>query len=283
MTKLVINPVAFQLGNLSVKWYGIIMAVAIILAAFMAINEGKKRHIIPDDFVDLLLCAVPLGYVGARIYYVIFEWGYYSQHPDQIIAIWNGGIAIYGGLIAGLIVLLVFCYKRELPPFLMLDIITPGVMAAQILGRWGNFVNQEAHGGSTTLHFLQSLHLPEFIIQQMKIGGTYYKPTFLYESFFNLIGLILILSLRHKKHVFKQGEVFMTYLLWYSVVRFFVEGMRTDSLYIFGIIRVSQALSLVLFIATIILWIYRRKVVKPKWYLEGSGLKYPYTRDQLDY
>ncbi|MDB6238877.1 prolipoprotein diacylglyceryl transferase [Lactobacillus amylovorus] len=279
MTKLVINPVAFQLGNLSVKWYGIIMAVAIILAAFMAINEGKKRHIIPDDFVDLLLCAVPLGYVGARIYYVIFEWGYYSQHPDQIIAIWNGGIAIYGGLIAGLIVLLVFCYKRELPPFLMLDIITPGVMAAQILGRWGNFVNQEAHGGSTTLHFLQSLHLPEFIIQQMKIGGTYYKPTFLYESFFNLIGLILILSLRHKKHVFKQGEVFMTYLLWYSVVRFFVEGMRTDSLYIFGIIRVSQALSLVLFIATIILWIYRRKVVKPKWYLEGSGLKYPYTRD----
>jgi phosphatidylglycerol:prolipoprotein diacylglycerol transferase len=279
MTKLVINPVAFQLGNLSVKWYGIIMAVAIILAAFMAINEGKKRHIIPDDFVDLLLCAVPLGYVGARIYYVIFEWGYYSQHPDQIIAIWNGGIAIYGGLIAGLIVLLVFCYKRELPPFLMLDIITPGVMAAQILGRWGNFVNQEAHGGSTTLHFLQSLHLPEFIIQQMKIGGTYYKPTFLYESFFNLIGLILILSLRHKKHVFKQGEVFMTYLLWYSVVRFFVEGMRTDSLYIFGIIRVSQALSLVLFIAIIILWIYRRKVVKPKWYLEGSGLKYPYTRD----
>ena len=205
--------------------------------------------------------------------------GYYSQHPEQIIAIWNGGIAIYGGLIAGLIVLLIFCYKRMLPPFLMLDIIAPGVMAAQILGRWGNFVNQEAHGAPTTLHFLQSLHLPQFIIEQMKIGGTYYQPTFLYESFFNLIGLILILSLRHKKHLFKQGEVFMTYLLWYSVVRFFVEGMRTDSLYIFGIIRVSQALSLILFIATIILWIYRRKVVNPKWYLDGSGLKYPYSRD----
>ena len=279
MTNLVINPVAFHLGNLSVKWYGIIMAVAIVLACWMAINEGKKRQIIPDDFVDLLLWAVPLGYVGARIYYVIFEWGYYSQHPEQIIAIWNGGIAIYGGLIAGLIVLLIFCYKRMLPPFLMLDIIAPGVMAAQILGRWGNFVNQEAHGAPTTLHFLQSLHLPQFIIEQMKIGGTYSPPTFLYESFFNLIGLILILSLRHKKHLFKQGEVFMTYLLWYSVVRFFVEGMRTDSLYIFGIIRVSQALSLILFIATIILWIYRRKVVKPKWYLDGSGLKYPYSRD----
>ncbi len=279
MINLIINPVAFQIGSLSVKWYGIIMAVAIVLAAWMAINEGKKRQIISDDFVDLLLWAVPLGYVGARIYYVIFEWGYYSRHPEQIIAIWQGGIAIYGGLIAGLIVLLVFCYKRMLPPFLMLDIIAPGVMAAQILGRWGNFVNQEAHGAPISLQFLQSLHLPEFVIQQMKIGGTYYQPTYLYESFFNLIGLILILSLRHRKHLFKQGEVFMTYLLWYSVVRFFVEGMRTDSLYIFGIIRVSQALSLVLFIATIILWIYRRKVVKPKLYLDGSGLKYPYTRD----
>ncbi|MGQ5709295.1 prolipoprotein diacylglyceryl transferase [Lactobacillus sp. PSON] len=276
--QLVLNPVAFHLGNLSVKWYGIIMAISITVATWMAIDEGKKRQIASDDFIDLLLWAVPLGYVGARIYYVIFEWGYYSQHPDQIIAIWNGGIAVYGGLIAGLLVLLVFCRKRGLSPFLMLDIIAPGVMAAQIIGRWGNFVNQEAHGGPTTLHFLQSLYLPNFIIQQMKINGVYYQPTFLYESFFNLIGLILILSLRHKKHLFKQGEIFMSYLLWYSVVRFFVEGLRTDSLYMFGIIRVSQALSLILFFAVIGLWIYRRKVVKPKWYLEGSGLKYPYTR-----
>ena len=276
--QLVLNPIAFHLGNLSVKWYGIIMALAITVATWMSIDEGKKRQIASDDFIDLLLWAVPLGYVGARIYYVVFEWGYYSQHPDQIIAIWNGGIAVYGGLIAGLLVLLVFCYKQNLPPFLMLDIIAPSVMAAQVIGRWGNFVNQEAHGAPTTLHFLQSLHLPEFIIQQMKINGVYYQPTFLYESFFNLIGLILILSLRHKKHLFKQGEIFMTYLLWYSVVRFFVEGLRTDSLYIFGVIRVSQALSLILFFAVIGLWIYRRKVVKPKWYLEGSGLKYPYTR-----
>ena len=276
---LTINPIAFHLGNLSVKWYGVIMAVAIVLATWMSISEGKKRQIESDDFIDLLLWAVPLGYVGARIYYVIFEWGYYSQHPDQIIAIWNGGIAIYGGLIAGLIVLLVFCYKRMLPPFLMLDVISPGIMAAQILGRWGNFINQEAHGGPTTLHFLESLHLPEFIIQQMKINGVYYQPTFLYESFFNLIGLIIILSLRHKKHFFKQGEVFMSYLMWYSVVRFFVEGLRTDSLYIFGVIRVSQLLSLILFIGVLFLFIYRRVKVKPKWYLDGSGLKYPYTRD----
>ena len=276
---LTINPVAFKLGNLSVKWYGIIMAVAIILAVSMAIFEGRKRQIESDDFMDLLLWAVPLGYVGARIYYVIFEWNYYSQHLDEIIAIWNGGIAIYGGLLAGLAVLLVFCYKRMLPPFLMLDIITPGVMAAQILGRWGNFINQEAHGGPTTLAFLQSLHLPDFIINQMKIGGVYYQPTFLYESFFNLIGLLIILLLRHRKHLFKQGEIFMLYLAWYSVVRFFVEGMRTDSLYLWGSIRVSQMLSVILLIVVIVLFIYRRRVVKPKWYLDGSGLKYPYSRD----
>lgn len=276
---LTINPVAFKLGNLSVKWYGVIMAVAIILAVSMAIVEGRKRQIESDDFMDLLLWAVPLGYVGARIYYVIFEWNYYSQHLDEIIAIWNGGIAIYGGLLAGLAVLLVFCYKRMLPPFLMLDIITPGVMAAQILGRWGNFINQEAHGGPTTLAFLQSLHLPDFIINQMKIGGVYYQPTFLYESFFNLIGLLIILLLRHRKHLFKQGEIFMLYLAWYSVVRFFVEGMRTDSLYLWGSIRVSQMLSVILLIVVIVLFIYRRRIVKPKWYLDGSGLKYPYSRD----
>lgn len=276
---LTINPVAFNLGNLSVKWYGVIMALAIILAVSMAIIEGRKRQIESDDFIDLLLWAVPLGYVGARIYYVIFEWQYYAQHPDQIIAIWNGGIAIYGGLLAGLVVLLIFCYKKMLPPFLMLDIITPGVMAAQILGRWGNFINQEAHGGPTTLGFLQSLHLPNFIISQMKINGVYYQPTFLYESFFNLIGLILILVLRHRKHLFKQGEIFMLYLAWYSVVRFFVEGMRTDSLYLWGSIRVSQLLSLILLVIVIGLFIYRRIVVKPKWYLDGSGLKYPYNRD----
>lgn len=277
--KLVISPDAFVIGNFSVKWYGVIMAVAIILAVSMAIVEGRKRQIESEDFLDLLLWVVPLGYVGARIYYVIFEWSYYSKHPDQIIAIWNGGIAIYGGLIAGLVVLLIFSYRRMLPPFLMLDVITPGVMAAQILGRWGNFFNQEAHGGPTTLHFLQSLHLPDFIINQMKIGGTYYQPTFLYESFFNLIGLILILLLRHRKYLFKQGEVFMLYLGWYSVVRFFVEGLRTDSLYLTSGIRISQLLSLILFIAVIALFIYRRKVVKPKWYLDGSGLKFPYSRD----
>ena len=276
--ELALNPIAFSFGPFHVRWYGIIIATGILLATFMAIREGQRRQIMSDDFIDLLLWGVPLGFIGARLYYVIFEWGYFSQHPSEIIAIWNGGIAVYGGLIAGAIVLLIFCFRRMLPPFLVLDIVAPGVMAAQVLGRWGNFMNQEAHGAQCTLAYLQNQHLPQFIIDQMYINGHYYKPTFLYESFFNLIGLVIILALRHRKHLFKQGEVFMFYVAWYAVVRFFVEGMRTYSLYAFGTIRVSQALSVVLLLADLALFVYRRVKVKPKWYLDGSGLKYPYER-----
>ena len=276
--ELALNPIAFSFGPFHVRWYGIIIATGILLATFMAIREGQRRQIMSDDFIDLLLWGVPLGFIGARLYYVIFEWGYFSQHPSEIIAIWNGGIAVYGGLIAGAIGLLIFCFRRMLPPFLVLDIVAPGVMAAQVLGRWGNFMNQEAHGAQCTLAYLQNQHLPQFIIDQMYINGHYYKPTFLYESFFNLIGLVIILALRHRKHLFKQGEVFMFYVAWYAVVRFFVEGMRTDSLYAFGTIRVSQALSVVLLLADLALFVYRRVKVKPKWYLDGSGLKYPYER-----
>ena len=276
--ELALNPIAFSFGPFHVRWYGIIIATGILLATFMAIREGQRRQIMSDDFIDLLLWGVPLGFIGARLYYVIFEWGYFSQHPSEIIAIWNGGIAVYGGLIAGAIVLLIFCFRRMLPPFLVLDIVAPGVMAAQVLGRWGNFMNQEAHGAQCTWAYLQNQHRPQFIIDQMYINGHYYKPTFLYESFFNLIGLVIILALRHRKHLFKQGEVFMFYVAWYAVVRFFVEGMRTDSLYAFGTIRVSQALSVVLLLADLALFVYRRVKVKPKWYLDGSGLKYPYER-----
>ena len=192
--ELALNPIAFSFGPFHVRWYGIIIATGILLATFMAIREGQRRQIMSDDFIDLLLWGVPLGFIGARLYYVIFEWGYFSQHPSEIIAIWNGGIAIYGGLIAGAIVLLIFCFRRMLPPFLVLDIVAPGVMAAQVLGRWGNFMNQEAHGAQCTLAYLQNQHLPQFIIDQMYINGHYYKPTFLYESFFNLIGLVIILA-----------------------------------------------------------------------------------------
>lgn len=269
---LALNPVAFSLGELHVRWYGVIITLGVVIAVFLSMREARRRQIDPDDIVDLLFWMLPIGLIGARLYYVIFEWSYYSQYPGDIIKIWNGGLAIYGGLIAALIVLLIFCYHREIPTWLLLDVIAPTVILAQAIGRWGNFMNQEAFGAKTTLNFLQSLHLPEFIITQMNINGAYRQPTFLYESMWSLIGFILLISLRHRTHLFKQGEVFLSYIMWYSLGRSVIEGMRTDSLYLFANIRVSQLLSVVLFVAALAILIIRRyREPQFKWYLDGTG------------
>lgn len=268
-----LNPIALRLGGLEIHWYGIIIASAVLIAVYLAMREATKRGINSDHILNLVLWALPFALIGARLYYVIFEWPYYSAHPDQIIAIWNGGIAIYGALIASVIVFLIYCRVEWLPGWLVLDIAAPTVMLAQAIGRWGNFMNQEAFGAPTTLTYLRSLHLPEFIIQQMNIGGIFRQPTFLYESTWNLIGFILIMSVRHHRGWFKQGEIFLSYVLWYSFGRFFVEGMRTDSLYLAAGLRVSQLLSIVLFVVALGLLIYRRSREDTPWYLDGNPLK----------
>lgn len=271
MSLLALNPIAFNLGGLEIHWYGIIIAMGALVGVIMAMSEAKKRGIDPDNILDLVLWGVPIGLIGARLYYVVFELPFYLANPGEIIKIWHGGIAIYGGLIAAAIVLYVLCKKRGISVWLMLDIAAPSVLLGQIVGRWGNFMNQEAFGAKTSLSFLQSIHLPHFVIEQMYINGAYRQPTFLYESFFNLIGLIIILAIRHRKQLLKQGEVFLSYLIWYPAVRFFVEGMRTDSLYIVPGIRVSQVLSVVLFVAAISILIYRRRnVFKLPWYVEAK-------------
>lgn len=254
-----IDPIAFSLGGLSVHWYGVIIASAVLLAIFLGTNESEKRGIKGDDIIDMMLWALPISIIGARIYYVIFEWRYYIQHPAEIIAIWNGGIAIYGGLIAGGLTVYWFTKKRGLPFWLVLDIAAPSVIIAQAIGRWGNFVNQEAHGEATTKAFLEGIHIPDFIVNNMNIEGVYYQPTFLYESLWNVLGFILLLILRRRKNLLKRGEVALSYVLWYSFGRFFIEGLRTDSLMLAQTIRVSQLLSILLFVGAILLWIYRRK------------------------
>ncbi|WP_261807436.1 prolipoprotein diacylglyceryl transferase [Lapidilactobacillus luobeiensis] len=268
-----LNPTALHLGPLHIQWYGIIITAGVLIAVYLSLREGTRRNIDSDDIMDLIFWMLPLSLVGARLYYVIFEWDFYRQHPGDIIKIWNGGIAIYGGLIAALIVLIIFCAKRFIPAWLLLDVIAPTVILAQAIGRWGNFMNQEAYGAKTTLGFLQSLHLPNFIIQQMLIDGAYRQPTFLYESVWSLLGFILLMALRHRQHLFKQGEVFLSYVIWYALGRSVIEGMRTDSLYLFGQIRVSQALSLVLIVLGIVLIIIRRRLQPPiEWYLDGNTL-----------
>lgn len=267
----VIDPVAFELGPLTVMWYGVIIAVGIVIAMWLGDKEGERLGYEEDFVLDAALWAIPIGFIGARIYYVLFELEYYLANPASIIAIWEGGLAIYGGVIAGAITLIWYTKKRNKPIWLTLDIVAPSLLIAQAIGRWGNFVNQEAHGGEVSLDFLQNLHLPQFIIDQMYIDGAYYHPTFLYESLWNLLGFILIVVLRRKKDFFNRGEVALSYVAWYALGRFFIEGMRTDSLYLFNTpIRVSQALSFVLFFGAIAIVIYRRRNVFPTYkYNEG--------------
>lgn len=249
-----INPIAFELGPLSVRWYALCIVTGLFLAVYLAQKEAPRKKIKPDDVIDFILWAFPLAILGARLYYVIFQWQEYAANPIKIFAIWEGGIAIYGGLITGAIVLFVYAYYHLIEPLDFLDIAAPGVMIAQSIGRWGNFVNQEAYGGA-----VKSLdYLPAFIRNQMFIDGSYRQPTFLYESLWNLLGFVLVMSLRHRPKLFRQGEVTFFYLMWYGLGRFVIEGMRTDSLMLAGL-RVSQWLSVALVLAGISLLIYRRQ------------------------
>lgn len=255
----VIDPVAISIGPIKIYWYGIIIALAMLIGISLATKEAKKLGLEEDTMADMALWAIPIGFIGARLYYVLFKWDYYIQNPSEIIAIWNGGIAIYGGLIAGGLAVYWFARRKKMTLTLLLDILAPSVLLAQSIGRWGNFINQEAHGGAVSRQFLETLYLPEFIIEQMNINGTYYHPTFLYESLWSLLGFILLIILRNQKGLLRRGEVALSYVIWYSFGRFFIEGMRTDSLWIGDIMRVSQMLSLVLFISAIILLVYRRR------------------------
>lgn len=261
-----LNPIALKLGPFEVHWYGVIIACGVILALILSVREGQRQGLNPDYFYDYILWSLPIALICARTYYVMFEWSYYSTHPSEIIAIWDGGIAIYGALIGAMIVLLVFCRSRQISPWQMLDVVSPTVIMAQGIGRWGNFMNQEAFGRITSRHFLESIHLPKFIINQMYIQGSYRVPTFLYESVWDILGFVVLLILRRQPHLFKRGEVFLTYVMWYAVGRFFVEGMRTDSLMIGNTIRVSQVLSVILFVGALIILVVRRRNSQLKWY-----------------
>ncbi|XXM70863.1 prolipoprotein diacylglyceryl transferase [Lysinibacillus sphaericus] len=253
-----IDPIAFQLGPLQVHWYGVIIGLGIALGLYLAISESKRLGLHPDTFVDLLVWAIPVAILSARAYYVAFEWDYYSQNPGDIIKVWNGGIAIHGALIGSVITALVFAKIKGISFWKLTDIAAPSIILGQAIGRWGNFMNQEAHGGEVTRSFLENLHLPQFIIDQMYINGTYYHPTFLYESLWNIAGFILLLILRRKANL-RRGELFLSYVIWYSIGRFFVEGMRTDSLMLTEFLRIAQVISLVLIVVAATLIIFRRK------------------------
>lgn len=273
MKVLVVNPTAFSLFGIEIQWYAIIIVSAIILVTYMASKEAVKVGLKEDDVTDLMLWALPLSIVGARAYYVLFEWQYYVENPGEILATRHGGLAIYGGLIAGGLVIYFFTRYRFISTWKFLDIAAPSVILAQAIGRWGNFMNHEAFGKVVTLDFLKGLHLPNFIIENMLIDGEYRQPTFLYESVWNVIGFIILIVLRRKPHFFKEGEVALSYVIWYSLGRFFIEGMRTDSLMIGDLLRASQILSAGLFIGAIAIFVYRRKKMDLPFYDRTKGKK----------
>ncbi|MGE7606178.1 prolipoprotein diacylglyceryl transferase [Peribacillus frigoritolerans] len=251
-----LNPIAIDLGPIQVHWYGLIIGFGVLLGLIIALRESERRGLDKEIFTDLILFAVPIAIISARIYYVIFQWEYYSQNPGDIIKIWNGGIAIHGALIGSVLTAIVFAKVKKVSFWKLVDIAAPSLLLGQAIGRWGNFMNQEAHGGEVTRSFLENMHLPEFIINQMYINGTYYHPTFLYESIWNIIGVIILLSLR--KVNLRRGELFLTYVIWYSIGRYFIEGLRTDSLMLTESLRIAQVISIVLAVVAIALVVYRR-------------------------
>ncbi|MDQ0298289.1 phosphatidylglycerol:prolipoprotein diacylglycerol transferase [Salibacterium salarium] len=274
-----IGRVAFELGQLTVYWYGIIIGLGALIGYVIANKESKKRGLPKDVFADLLIFAIPIAILCARLYYVAFRWGYYSQNPGHILAVWEGGLAIHGGLIGAVLTAIVFTRKRKISFWKIADIAAPSIILAQAIGRWGNFMNQEAHGGPVTRDYLESLQLPEFIVNQMFIDGTYYHPTFLYESLWSLLGFALLLLLRRVN--LRRGEIFLSYVIWYSFGRFFIEGMRTDSLMIGDVLRAAQVISVMLIIGAIALWVYRRRTgLSAAHYLDddGSGIPKPKSK-----
>ncbi|KAB2329078.1 prolipoprotein diacylglyceryl transferase [Cytobacillus depressus] len=251
-----LNPVLLSFGPISIRWYGVIIGIGIALALVVVMREAERRGLQKDLFADLLLWAIPIAIISARIYYVIFQWGYYSQNPGEIVKIWEGGIAIHGALIGAVITTYVFAKKRGVSFWKLTDIAAPSIILGQAIGRWGNFMNQEAHGGEVSRAFLENLHLPEFIINQMYINGAYYHPTFLYESVWNIIGFVILILLR--KVNLRRGELFLTYVIWYSIGRFFVEGLRTDSLMLTEHLRMAQTISITLIVLAVVLIVVRR-------------------------
>ncbi len=243
-----VDPVAFTIpifGGLEVRWYGLIITLGIILAFAYCAFRTKQEGIIFDDLLDIGIFTVIFGVIGARLYYVLTSLDQYHSLKEAI-AIWNGGLAIYGAVIAGALTIFVVCRIKKINVFKMLDATAPAVMIGQILGRWGNFFNGEAYGTVVTeghpLYFLRMGLLPN-----IKSYSTmfYFHPTFLYESLWNLLGFVLI-NLLYKKKKF-DGQVVLMYITWYGFGRMFIEGLRTDSLYV-GVFRISQVIGFCCFV-----------------------------------
>lgn len=240
------NPIAFSIFGIDIRWYGILIATGMLIGILIASHTSRIKGISYDRLLDILLISIPAGIVGARLYYVIFEFEQYRDNLADIFNIRQGGLAIHGGLIFGILAAYLYTRHKNISLIKYADVAAPSIIIAQAIGRWGNFFNQEAHGGPVSSEFIS--HFPEFIQKGMFIEGQYWHPTFLYESLWNLVVFFILLIILRKSN--RDGMVLFSYIGLYSIGRFFIEGLRTDSLMV-GPLRAAQLVSL----AGIIAWI----------------------------
>lgn len=259
---------AFTILGREVYWYGIFIGLGVILGVLLVLHEAKRTGQNPDTYLDFAIYAVIFAVIGARLYYVLFSWDFYSQNPEKIFALREGGLAIYGGVIGGVLTAVLYAKWKKLNFWLLADTTAPSLILGQVLGRWGNFFNREAFGGYTDNFFAMRYPLtdvrasdvtPDILEHLVHVNGVDYiqvHPTFLYESVWNFGVLLLLLWMqRHKKF---DGQVTALYFFGYALGRVWIEGLRTDQLMI-GQFAVSQVLSAVLILAAIVLYVYRKK------------------------
>lgn len=239
------NPIAISIGPTEVRWYAILILTGFIIGMFLVKKEAIRQKLDTKKIMDLCFYLVLVSIIGARLYYVIFKFSEYKENIIDIFKIWEGGLAIHGGIIAGITFSYIYCKKNKINFLTLTDIISPALILGQAIGRWGNFFNQEAYGAEVSLDFLKGLHLPQFIIDGMHIGTKYYHPTFLYESIWCIIGFIALLVIRKRRYI-KTGQIFGLYCMWYSLGRFFIEISRQDSLML-GPIKMAQLVSIGMF------------------------------------
>lgn len=239
------NPVAFEIFGFKVMWYGILIATGVILGTIVGIREAKKRGYDEDTIINLMLVAVPAALIGARIYYVIFSWDLYRDDPISALNFRQGGLAIHGGLIGAVLASIVYCKVKNLRFWKIADIMAPSIILGQAIGRWGNYVNKEAHGGPTDLPW------------GITIDGVKVHPTFFYEFLWNMIVFTFLMKYRSKKIKF-EGQIFLMYLMLYSVGRFFIESLRTDSLMI-GPLRTAQFISILIILVSGVIYYIKSK------------------------
>ena len=260
--------VFLDLGFFQIKWYSVFILLGIISGYLVIRKESQKKGISQEFILDMVFYSLIFGIIGARIYYVLFNSSYYWKHPLEIFMTWHGGLAIHGGIIGGLLFQCYYSKKKKYHMLGMFDILVVGILIGQSIGRWGNFFNQEAYGRIVSLHYLQSFHLPKFIIKGMYIDGAYREPTFLYESIASFIGFLVLLLIRKNKKL-KTGQLTGIYLIWYGIERMMIETFRSDSLML-GTIKVAQLVSLIACMVGLLLII--KSLKENKYYISEKVL-----------